>query len=258
MGVAPLTAPNHWQVVDVISDTHLQVSEPATAAAWTRYLDQFQGDALFILGDLFELWVGDDTLAQAEGGGAFLSAICDTLARCAQRCPVYVMHGNRDFLLGLGFHQRTNTQALADPTLLQWGAHRWLLTHGDAWCLGDHSYMAFRQQVRTAAWQQAFLARPLTDRLAWAQGARAHSEANKRRADQVYADVDTPTALAHMGAHGATVLVHGHTHQPGQHTLAPGLHRLVLPDWDAAALPPRGGGLRLYRDGRWETTPAPA
>lgn len=256
--MAHLAAPGHWQVVDVISDIHLQRAEPATAAAWARYLDTLHSDALFILGDLFELWVGDDTLdAPPSPDSAFLHAVCDTLARCAQRMPVHVMHGNRDFLLGPGFHQRTHTLALADPTLLCWGEGRWLMTHGDAWCLADQAYMAFRQQVRTPDWSAAFLSRPLTDRLAWAHNARQQSETIKRGGDQVYADVDTPTALAHMAAHQAQVLVHGHTHKPAWHAMAPGLQRLVLPDWDAEAPTPRGGGLRLHRDGRWETTPPP-
>ena len=253
-----LVAPDHWQVVDVISDIHLQRAEPATAAAWTRYLDTLSSDALFILGDLFELWVGDDALnAPPSPDKSFLLDICATLARCAQRLPVYVMHGNRDFLLGHHFHERTHTLAIADPTLLCWGHCRWLMAHGDAWCLADHAYMAFRQQVRTPDWAAAFLAQPLPDRLAWAQNARAHSEANKRGGDQVYADVDTPTALAHLVTHKAQVLVHGHTHKPAWHRLAQDRHRLVLPDWDAAAPTPRGGGLRLHRDGRWETSPPP-
>lgn len=254
-------APPHWQTVDVVSDVHLQLSEPVTAADWTRYIDNLNSDALFVLGDLLELWVGDDTLVdpavQSTAEGAFLQSVCDTLARCAAKRPVYVMHGNRDFLLGPGFHRRTGTQALPDPCVLVWGDRRWLFTHGDAWCLADHAYMAFRSQVRTPAWTARFLQQPLTDRLTWARQARAHSEATKQSGTQVYADVDTPTAVAQLVEQAASTLVHGHTHQPADHPLGAGLRRLVLPDWDTMASPKRGGGLRLHRDGRWERTPPP-
>lgn len=252
-----------WRRVDFISDLHLHAAEPGTALAWQRYLAAAEFDALFILGDLFEVWVGDDALdaaGPAHPERAFARTCADALRACAAQRPVYVMHGNRDFLLGPGFLTRTGTQLLHDPTLLEWGSHRWLLSHGDAWCLDDHDYMRFRDEVRAPAWQQAFLARPLAEREAVGRQLRAQSEARKRESREpgstiTYADVDTPTAEQWLQSTGSQVLVHGHTHRPDEHALSGGLLRLVLSDWDAQAVPPRVQALRLHADGRWERRP---
>jgi UDP-2,3-diacylglucosamine hydrolase len=137
---------------------------------------------------------------------------------------------------------------LADPTVFVFGAHRWLLSHGDALCLDDTDYLAFRAQVRDAAWQARFLARPLAERRAIARGLRAESEQLKAT-DRVYADVDAPAALAWLHAAGARVLVHGHTHKPAEHALDAQHRRVVLTDWDADAAPPRLEALRILADG---------
>lgn len=261
-GWGTLQAAPQWRAVDCIADLHLQAGDPATFEAWQSYLRRADCDALFILGDLFEVWVGDDTLnTQDENPDhLFAQACCDALRECTQRMPVYVMHGNRDFLLGPDFFARTSTQPLHDPTLLNWGPHRWLLSHGDAWCLDDHDYMRFRQEVRTPAWQQAFLARPLAEREAVGRQLRAQSEARKRESREsgstiTYADVDTATAEQWLQTTGAQVLVHGHTHRPAEHVLRGGRLRVVLSDWDAQAVPPRAQALRLHADGRWERRP---
>lgn len=201
-------------------------------------------DALFILGDLFEAWVGDD--AAAEPG---FEADCAAVLRAtARRIPVFFLAGNRDFLVGAGLAQSTGMTLLADPTVLVFGTHRWLLSHGDALCLDDTDYLAFRAQVRDPAWQARFLARPLAERRAVARGLRAESEQLKAT-DRVYADVDPPAALAWLRAAGARVLVHGHTHKPAEHALDAQHRRVVLTDWDADAAPPRLEALRIVADG---------
>lgn len=242
---AELVAPPHWRAVDFIADLHLQDSEPATAAAWRAYLAHAPCDALFILGDLFEVWIGDD----AAVPGSFEADCAAALAAAAQRLDIHFMPGNRDFLIGPGFLAQAGLSALADPTLLRFAGRRTLLSHGDALCLDDHAYMRFRSEVRTPGWQAQFLARPLDERRAIARGIRTHSESRKQ-SDAVYADAD-PALTAHwLAAADASVLVHGHTHRPADHRLPGGPYeRRVLSDWDATASPPRAEVLRLDATG---------
>lgn len=152
-----LIAPSHWRTVDFISDLHLQASEPATVAAFRHYLQTTPVDALFILGDLFEVWVGDDAMDEP---GSFEAEGCAALSAASQRLPLYFMHGNRDFLAGPAFLQRTDMAGLADPTVLVFGEQRIVLSHGDLLCLADVDYQRFRVQARSSARQQAFLAQP--------------------------------------------------------------------------------------------------
>jgi UDP-2,3-diacylglucosamine hydrolase len=137
---------------------------------------------------------------------------------------------------------------LQDPTVFTFGERRWLLSHGDALCVGDTDYQAFRAQVRGEAWQRGFLAQPLSVRQAVARGLRQESEALKQT-DRVYSDVDTATALQWLEAADAAALVHGHTHKPAEHALDAHRRRIVLSDWDAEAVPPRLEALRIARDG---------
>lgn len=231
--------------MECISDLHLQASHPATFAAWRRYMEALGADALFILGDLFEAWVGDDA---AEVAG-FERDCAEVLRATARRLPVFFLAGNRDFLVGAGFARATGLTLLADPTVLAFGPRRWLLTHGDALCLADTDYLAFRAQVRDAAWQRAFLAQPLARRQEIARGMRAESE-HLKQSGRDYADVDTAAALAWLAAARAEVMVHGHTHKPAEHALDAGHRRIVLSDWDAEGTPPRLEALRLHADGR--------
>lgn len=249
----PVRAPAAWRVIDFISDLHLQPGEPATFDAWRRYLDGTPADAVFILGDLFEVWVGDDALLEA---GSFERVACAALQAAAQRRAVYFMHGNRDFLAGAAFLQHCGLTGLPDPTVLVFGTERFVLSHGDLLCLQDVEYQQFRLQARSAAWQQQFMAQPLATRRAQARGIRQESEARKQ-SGAVYADVDGPAAAAWLQAAGAHTLIHGHTHRPADHALAPGLQRVVLSDWDAAAFPPRLETLRLSGAGleRWPLAP---
>jgi UDP-2,3-diacylglucosamine hydrolase len=203
-----------------------------------------QGDALFILGDLFEAWIGDD--AAAEPG--FEADCAQVLRATADRIPVFFLHGNRDFLLGSALAGRAGVRLLPDPTVLVFGTTRWLLSHGDALCLADTDYQAFRRQVRNPAWQGAVLARPLAERRLMAKALRSESE-DLKRTDRVYADVDHPAALQWLQAASAATLIHGHTHKPGEHVIDAKHRRIVLSDWDAEAQPPRLEALRVSREG---------
>ena len=238
-----LTAPAAWQTVDLISDLHLQASEPATFEAWRHYMAHTPADAVLLLGDVFEVWVGDDAVAH----DAFLQSCADVLRQTAQRGYVAFMPGNRDFLVGPDFLSACGMHALADPTLLEMGTSRILLTHGDALCLDDNDYQAFRRKVRQPSWQREFLAKPLDERLALARAMRAQSEL-KMRTDTVYADADAAMALNWLGSAAATVLVHGHTHQPADHALGNGV-RHVLSDWSLDHEPRRAEVMRLDASG---------
>ena len=235
-----LVAPPDWRTADFISDLHLQACEPATFDAWRAYMKTSPADAVFILGDLFEVWVGDDAAA-APGFEADCAAV---LRATAARIPVFLMHGNRDFLMGPLLMQASETTLLYDPTALEFLGRRWLLTHGDALCLDDEDYLAFRAQVRSPAWQREFLARPLTERRSIAQGLREQSEGRKQSGVS-YADVDAQAVAAWLKAADARVMIHGHTHKPAEHDFGAGLRRIVLSDWDATATVPRLQVLRV-------------
>ncbi|MCA3239113.1 MAG: UDP-2,3-diacylglucosamine diphosphatase [Curvibacter sp.] len=243
---AELRAPAHWRVVDFISDLHLQASEPLTVQAWTRYLQHTPADAVFILGDLFEVWVGDDGLDGADGDSLFERDCIATLHDAAQHSALYFLHGNRDFLFGVGAAQRAGCTLLSDPSVFVFGNRRWLLSHGDALCLDDRNYQAFRARVRADAWQRGFLAQPLAQRRQFARGLRQRSE-ERKRSGASYADVDATLARQWLEEAGADTLIHGHTHRPADHALGPNLRRHVLSDWDLYASIPRAEVLRLQR-----------
>lgn len=243
---AELQAPAHWRVVDFISDLHLQPSEPETLQAWQRYMAQTRADAVFILGDLFEVWVGDDGSAAGDEDARFEQGCIEVMKATSARCALHFMPGNRDFLVGPACARAAGFTLLDDPSILVFGGQRWLLTHGDALCLDDTEYLRFRAQVRTPAWQQAFLAKPLAERRAIARGLRQHSE-DRKRSGATYADVDAVQARHWLQSASAPTMIHGHTHRPADHDLGQGLSRWVLSDWDLAAQAPRAEVLRLQR-----------
>lgn len=265
---AELHAGAQWRAVDFISDLHLHADAPRTVDAWEHYLATTPADAVFILGDLFEVWVGDDapsalptvhaaasdsgaTRASEAAGADLRDADLErralaALARASTRLAVYIMVGNRDFLLGAQAAQAGGFSLLADPTTLVWGAQRWLLTHGDAWCLADTAYQAVRSQVRSTAWQSTFLAQSVTQRRAFARAARARSAAHQREVP-THADIDRALALRWLMLAGASTLIHGHTHRPADEVLDADHQRRVLTDWDVDATPPRAGVLRLQK-----------
>ncbi len=273
-------AASHWRSVDFISDLHLHSEDPETAQAWRAYLATTPADAVFILGDLFEVWPGDDCLepsadpaATEPGHGAaalagasaeavlaeaastqaraFARACAAALRAASERLDLYFLHGNRDFLLGSGFAAATGAQGLADPMRVDFGPRKVLLSHGDALCLEDVDYQRFRAQVRDPAWIAALLQRPLAEREALGRQLRAQSEAH-HAGQPTYADADTALARQWLQQAGAQVLVHGHTHRPADHDLGDGLIRQVLSDWDARAQPPRAQVLRLPAQGHFQ------
>ncbi|HEX7442069.1 MAG TPA: UDP-2,3-diacylglucosamine diphosphatase [Caldimonas sp.] len=254
-GPATLVAPASWRAIDFISDLHLTVETPRAFALWADYLRETSADAVFILGDLFEAWVGDD--ARFEGFEARGAAV---LADAAARRPIAFMAGNRDFLLGSAMLEACGVAALADPTLLCAFGERVLLSHGDAMCIDDVSYQQFRQVVRGATWRGDFLARPLAERRALGRALRAESERHKATQPAgSWFDVDSRTALDAMESAAAPALIHGHTHRPGSAQLSPGRWRHVLSDWELDSDGhPRAEVLRWQSDGFVRLTPAQA
>ncbi|MDO9357684.1 MAG: UDP-2,3-diacylglucosamine diphosphatase [Polaromonas sp.] len=245
--IAELVAPAGWRTADFISDIHLQAAEPATFDAWRAYMASTPADAVFILGDLFDVWVGDDA-----AGTGFEAQCADVLQATGQRLALFFMAGNRDFLVGPALMARCGATLLPDPTMLAFAGKRWLLSHGDALCLADTDYMAFRAQVRSSGWQETFLAKPLAERQAIAQGLRQQSReqhARRQQAGESFIDVDAAAAAHWLQAANAPTLIHGHTHQPAVHGLGDGRERIVLSDWDAAATPLRLEVLRLDAQG---------
>jgi UDP-2,3-diacylglucosamine hydrolase len=238
-----MQVPPAWQAIDFISDLHLCEAMPRTFDAWAAHLRHTPADAVFMLGDLFEVWVGDDMRAMP-----FEQRCVDVLAQSASRTQLAFMAGNRDFLVGTGLLRDSGVMALPDPTVLQGWGQRVLLSHGDALCLDDLPYQAFRREVRSAKWQIDFLTKPLAERLAIARDIRRVSASRPRFDGDADIDVDPAEAVRWMHALGTAELVHGHTHRPGSDLLAPGFKRHVLSDWDLdGGL--RAEVLRLGRDG---------
>lgn len=219
--------------------------EPETVSGWERYLNSTECNALFILGDLFDAWIGDDAIAEH---GSFERQCADILRLTANQRLLFFMPGNRDFLIGLGFYDFCSVQGLSDPTLFCMGEYRWLLSHGDLLCLDDVPYQEFRLLVRSEAWQEQFLSQSLSVRREQARSIRAASESHKKSV-RAYVDIDTPEALLWMGAYNATALIHGHTHKPADHLLPNGMIRHVLSDWDLGAHPARAEVLRISQTG---------
>jgi UDP-2,3-diacylglucosamine hydrolase len=218
-----------------ISDLHLAPQVPGVTRI---FLDFLAGRAraaerLFILGDLFEAWPGDDCLDDPDD--AFAAVIIDALRELVRAgVEVSVMHGNRDFLLGDTFAARTGTRLLPDPYVLSLPTWQFVLSHGDALCTDDHDYQAFRALVRQPDWQTAFLARPLIERRAIAVALRQKSENAKRGKAGYLMDVNSGTTDDFLRAHGYASLIHGHTHRPATHDhIVDGIHveRWVLSDW---------------------------
>jgi len=243
---AVFDAPAAWQAIDIISDLHLSQAMPRTFEAWSVHLRHTDADAVFILGDLFEVWIGDDTRTRA-----FEQRCVERLGAAGRQRRIAFMAGNRDFLVGPAMLADASVDRLRDPTVLRAFGRRWLLTHGDALCVDDHDYQAFRREVRSPAWQQAFLARPVDERASVAQAIRSESQSRKDRAPAatVWADVDAAAALAWLAISDCRTMIHGHTHRPGRTTLDEHHERQVLSDWDFEVTPWRGDVLRLDATG---------
>ncbi|NRF69744.1 UDP-2,3-diacylglucosamine diphosphatase [Aquincola sp. S2] len=234
-----------WDAIDLLSDVHLHAAMPRTFEVWRRHLLTTPADAVLMLGDLFEVWVGDD--ARFDG---FEKACADVLREAAAKRVLGFLPGNRDFLVGDTLLRECGVMRLQDPTLLQAWGQRLLLTHGDALCLADTAYQQFRSQVRGEEWQGQFLALPLAERQAAARAMRDASAAHQAGMppDQ-WADVDAAAAADWLAQAGTDCMVHGHTHRPAVHALPGGRRRHVLGDWDLDGPHPRALALRLTRAG---------
>lgn len=222
-----LQAPPAWSAVDFISDLHLSAAMPRTFAAFADHLAATDAHAVMILGDLFELWVGDDARHEV-----FAQRCVAALRECAQRRTLGIMAGNRDFLMGAALLADCGALHLPDPTVLVAWGQRVLLSHGDELCIADAEYQQFRRLVRSADWQQSFLAKPLAARLTVAREVREASETRRRFDGMNNADADTGLATQWLHAARSATLVHGHTHRPGSDAWPGDLTRHVLSDWD--------------------------
>lgn len=216
-----------------ISDLHLDPRRPGVTALFLDFLAGLGSDcaALYILGDLFEAWIGDD-----EDDPHALGILTGLRTATARGLPVSVMRGNRDFLLGDGFVRRTGCRLLAEPALIELDGERVLLLHGDTLCTDDHEYQQFRTLVRDPAWQAQFLARPLAERRAMAAQMRETSRQRTGEKRAEIMDVNPETVAATMRAHGVRTLIHGHTHRPALHAVdldGRPARRIVLGDWYA-------------------------
>lgn len=229
-----------------ISDLHLQEERPDISRAFLRFLDERarHAEALYILGDFFEVWIGDD------GMTPFQHSIATALARLAETgTRVYLMHGNRDFLLGKGFCRLARCELLADPCLVTLAGEPVLLSHGDLLCTRDEAYMRMRRWLRNPV--SLFLLRnlPLASRRKLARKLRSESRTQTRlKADDIV-DVTPEEVLRLMRTHGVSTLIHGHTHRPAVHALQINgrpARRIVLGDWDSQgwALEADENGLR--------------
>ncbi len=231
-----------------ISDLHLDAERPAITELFGRFIDEEarHSDALYILGDLFEAWVGDDDPSDT---GAFVADKLRGLRDAG--IPAYFMRGNRDFLLGDAYARRAGIEILNDPAVVMLHGKPALLMHGDTLCSDDVAYQQFRAQARDPGWQRQFLAQPLDARLAFAQQARAASQAHQsglkaQGATDAITDVSPATVEATLARFGVDTLIHGHTHRPAVHAHVGG-KRIVLGDWyeQGSVLRADAGGFQL-------------
>lgn len=213
-----------------ISDLHLQESRPDISAALFEFLDHNLGktDELFILGDLFEAWIGDDNASELS------LAVGDALARFNRAgAAIHLMHGNRDFLLGERFAQSCGGCIVQEPHVIKTDCGQMLLMHGDILCTDDTDYQEFRTLVRSPAWQENFLAGSLAQRQAFAEQARAQSaQATAAKVSEIM-DVNPDAVEQALESADTALLLHGHTHRPAIHDLDKlSVKRIVLGDWD--------------------------
>jgi len=230
----------------LISDLHLQPERTALTEAFLRFLDEraLQAKQLYLLGDLFEYWAGDDDLSEP-----FHQQIVSALRRVSDAgVQLFWIAGNRDFLVGSAFADACGLTLLPETWVIEAGGQRIALLHGDAQCTDDVKYMAFRAQVRQPAWQQQFLSMPLEQRKQIIVGLREKSK--EGHAEKSYEIMDvTPQAIADVFEQtGTSVMIHGHTHRPALHVVD-GKRRYVLSDWEPELSPPRGGWIAIADDG---------
>jgi UDP-2,3-diacylglucosamine hydrolase len=230
-----------------ISDLHLEDARPQTTKILLDFLASetcLNADNLYILGDLFEFWIGDDVITEtARVVAEALKSVSELGVR------VYFMHGNRDFLLGESYADSAGMTLLPETTVISLNGDDTVLLHGDTMCTDDTAYQAFRQQVRNKEWQQSFLAMPLVERLEMARSARDASMQHTASASQGIMDVNESAVTDVFANHNVMQMIHGHTHRPAvhQHSLTDGslATRTVLADWYET-----GTALQVGPDGR--------
>ena len=225
----------------LISDLHLTEERPEANERFISLLEEKGrvADALYILGDFFEYWIGDDDLA--EPFNAVIASLLKDLTR--HGVPLYLMHGNRDFLIGEGFCAATGASLMQDPSVVDIAGVKTLLTHGDTLCTDDLDYQTWRRKARDPAFQAAFLAKPLDERRQQVHQMREKSKQVVQEKTAEIMDVNDAAVRQALREHGVRRLIHGHTHRPGRHAIeVDGRHceRWVLPDWYG-----RGGYLQV-------------
>ena len=239
-----------------ISDLHLEAARPEIGEQFLAFLDAeaARADALYILGDLFEYWIGDDD------PDPYYTSMKDAIAGLTSRgVPVYFMHGNRDFMIGESFAADTGVRLLNDPTVVNLHGRAVLLSHGDELCTDDVKYQEVRRVTRSPAWQAAMLAKSVDERRAIAEQARRDSMAHGSSIDLEISDVNQAAVEALLRKHDVRTLLHGHTHRPALHRHEVDgieLERWVLSDWQEPndSRPARGAFVRVDRSG-WRLVP---
>ena len=215
-----------------VSDLHLSPDTPNTLAAFFSFLqnEAVHATQLYLLGDLFEYWPGDDDV-----DSPFPQQVCQALKRVSDKgTKIFWLSGNRDFLVGPAFAAAAGLTLVNEPHVADIAGKKILLVHGDAQCTDDTAYMAFRTQVRNPEWQAAFLARPLAERKSIIAGMREDSRAAQKEKSMAIMDVNLAQIAALFKTHQVNLLIHGHTHRPDIHHTLEGV-RYVLPDWDCEA-----------------------
>ncbi len=237
----------------LISDLHLSAQRPATVSLFLRFLEQVGSGAgrLFILGDLFDVWLGDDDRSPP------IPHIQDAMARLAQQgTALYLMHGNRDFLIGDEFCRQAGCELIPDPTVIDLAGTPSLITHGDQLCSDDLTYQQARSQLRSPAFISEFLSQPLAERSARAAEYRRQSGETTALLPEEIMDVNQKAVTGLMREHNVRLLIHGHTHRPASHEFtlegAPA-RRIVLAEWHET----HGAYLRVSDQGM-ESCPFPA
>jgi UDP-2,3-diacylglucosamine hydrolase len=220
-----------------ISDLHLCEERPQTTALFEKFIAEVApgSDALYILGDLFEYWIGDDQLDH----DSLARSVASTLVALAKTgTSVYFMHGNRDFLIGERFAREAGLNILPDPSSITINGKHLLLMHGDTLCTDDIAYQQFRKQVRDPMWQRMILAKPFEERLELARSIRSKSDMEKTLKSETIMDVNQAAVKAAIAANRYPVLIHGHTHRPARHDFSIDsmkCTRWVLSDWHDSA-----------------------
>lgn len=224
-----------------VSDLHLSEERPEANERFIAFVEHTarEAAALYVLGDLFEYWIGDDDLG--EPFNAVMAGFFASLVQAG--VPVFLMHGNRDFLMGERFCNATGTQLLADPAVVDLGGVKTLLMHGDTLCTDDLDYQGWRRTARSPQWQREFLSQPLEARRRTVGALRDKSREVIQAKPTEIMDVNDEAVRQAFRRHGVSRLVHGHTHRPGHHGLdvdGRRCERWVLPDWYG-----RGGYLEV-------------